>query len=80
MAQAAIAGCLGIAGLLRDQRFERAFPSRAESRDPQRALELIARMSRQIEQRVDVGDLSGPSATFTISSPAPTSPSFSTRK
>ena len=56
MGQAGIAARLAVDGFLRGQRFEGTFPSRAERRYPQRALQLIGGMSRQIEQRVDIRD------------------------
>ena len=41
--------------LLRRERLERGLPAWAESGDPERPEQLLARVSREVEERVDLG-------------------------
>ena len=47
---------IAAAGPSVEQGAERRLPAGAESRDPQRSEELLARVSGQVEERVDLGD------------------------
>ena len=44
------------AGVGVEQGAERRLPARAEGRDPERPQQLLARVAREVEQRVDLGD------------------------
>ena len=53
--QACVPARAGLIGL-GEQGLERSLPSRTQRRDIQGAYELAMRMTRQVEQRVDLGD------------------------